>query len=232
MKICNQEDGTYLGACDTDCGYAVAQVDIDEKGNMWAVCSNAYYPNMSWTLQRWDYDETAPAPYYTLVNEWDISGIITGGMVISDIVVLQRYRRLYISHSATSWGVEIDCWDISGTDPVWLNTTTTTVAGFYGTNSFQEVHQRFVDMEVDRTDDVLAGCRILVMFMGRPSTLRTLELRKYNVDLDLLNQASLDWGSGTPDHWNNFVLDDMHDGRVVATYNGGYVGVTDKPTDW
>lgn len=230
VKICNQEDGSYVGACDTNCGYAVAQVDIDEYGNVWAVCSNAYYPNFGFTLQRWDYDPAEPAPHYKFIKEWDISAIITGSMVISDIVVLQRYRRLYISHSYGSWGVQIDCWDISGTDPVWLNNSaTTTATGFYGTNSFQEVHQRFVDMEVDRTDDVLAGCRILVMFMGRPVSNRTLELRKYNVDLDLLAQESLEF-SGV-DHWNNFVLDDMHEGRVVTTISG-YVGVTNKPSDW
>ncbi len=239
VKICNQEDGSYNGACDTECGYAVAQVDFDEYGNVWAVCSNAYYPNFGFTLQRWDYDPGAPAPHYTFVDEYDISGIISGTRVISDIVVLQRYRRLYISRSPNSgWGVHIDCWDISTDPPTWLNNATTTATGFYGTNSFQEVHQRFVDMEVDRTDDVLAGCRILLMFMGRPSVDRTLELRKYDLDLNLIASSALEFNFGFNCWFSNFVVDDEHDGRVVCIYDRftlpppGHIGVAEAPADW
>jgi len=248
VKICEQEDGSYVGAIDTECGYAVAQVDVDEHGNVWAVCSHAYYPNFDFTLQRWDYDPDAPAPYYTFVNEWDISDIIGGDKVISDIVVLERYRRLYISRSPINgWGVQVDCWDISGDDPVYLNSNTFTVSGFYGTNSFQEVHQRFVDMEVDRNDSVLAGCRITVMFMGKPAEFRTLEVKKLDLDLNVVASASIEFnhvyvddcfGTSRQMWFSNFVLDDMNDNRIVGVYDNfcvpppGYIGVTDQPTDW
>ena len=101
---------------------------------------------------------------------------------ISDIVVLQRYRRLYISAASQTgtWGVEVHSWDISQDPPVHLGMTFVTASGFYDANSLPEAHQRFVDMEIDRSDDVLAGCRILVMFMGQPVKPgpMTLELRK------------------------------------------------------
>jgi len=252
VKICSQDDGSYKGACDTDCGYAVAQVDVDEYGNVWAVCSNAYYPNFGFTLQRWDYDPDEPDPGYVFVNEWDISSVIQSDGVISDIVVLERYRRLYISHSPdpegpVSWGVSVSSWDISGADPVWLETETYTQTGFYGTNSFQEVHQRFVDMEVDRTDDVLAGCRIAVMFMGKPASNRTLEIRKLDVDLNTVAETSIEFnktyvddcfGSTRQMWFSNFILDDENDGRIVAIYDNfcvpppGYIGVAPAPTDW
>ncbi|MFH1675844.1 MAG: hypothetical protein ABIC40_02380 [bacterium] len=249
VKVCNQEDGSYVGACDTNCGYAVGQVDVDERGNIWAACSNAYYPEMSWTLQRWDYDPTIPDDFkYTKVGDWDISAYIGGDRCLSDIVVLQRYRRLYISCSNgwSPWGVRIHCWDISQDPPVHLNDALATQTGFYGTDSYQEVHQRFVDMEVDRNDDVLSGCRLEVMFMGQPSTNRTLELRKYDLDLNLLNQSSMEffwdwwWTTYYYEGWfSNFVLDDQHDSRVVAIYDrfnneapNGIIGVTNKPSDW
>jgi hypothetical protein len=166
VKVCNQSDGSYLGACDTNAGYIVAQVDVDERGNIWSIDANDYpwseggYDN-HYTIERWNYDASAPAPYYTKAGEWDISDVIGPDACISDILVLQRYRRLYVSCSSQTadWGVEIHSWDISQDPPVHLNDAFETATGFYGTDSFQEAHQRFVDMEVDRSDDVLAGCR-------------------------------------------------------------------------
>ena len=203
---------------------------------------------MSWTLQRWDYDPDEPAPHYTKVAEWDLSSWIGGDRVISDIKVLQRYRRVYISRSNgfSPWGVRIHCWDFSSGDLVHVNDVLATQTGFYGTDSYQEVHQRFVDMDVDRTDSVLAGCRLLAMFMGKPSTYRTLELRKYDVHLNLLNQSSMEfywfWSQSGYDYtgwFSNFELDDEHNGRVVAIYDRfnnpsptGIVGVTNKPSNW
>jgi hypothetical protein len=220
-------------------------VDVDERGNIWAVCANAYYPSMAWTLQRWNYDPAAPAPHYTKVGDWDLSAYIGGDKCVSDIVVLQRYRRLYISMSNgwSPWGVNVEAFDISGDTPVFLNSALGTATGFYGTDSYQEVHQRFVDMEVDRRDDVLAGCRIMLMFMGQtdPGS-RNLELRKYDLDLNLINQSSTSfyWDSpGVGPGWfSNFILDDQHEGRVVCTYDRfnlsgpGIVGVAPAVPDW
>jgi hypothetical protein len=102
-------------------------------------------------------------------------------------------------------------------------------------------------MEVDRTDDILAGCRILVMFMGKPGANRTLELRKYDVDLNLINSASIEFNYVYTDDcfnqvrqmwFSNFVLDDEHEGRVVAIYDNfcvpppGHFGVAEAPADW
>ncbi len=250
VKVCNQSDGSYVGACDTNCGYIVAQVDFDEYGNVWAVCGNDYYPSANYTLQRWDFDPAAPEPHCTKVGEYDISAAITGEQVISDIVVLQRYRRLFISASSNGgpWGVEVHSWDFSTDPPTYLGEVFTTQTNFYGTNSFQEAHQRFVDMEVDRTDSVFAGCRIMVMYMGQPGVNRTLELRKYDVNMNVINSSSLEfnfeydencWYTYHYQMWfSNFVLDDLHGGRVVAIYDNfcmpapGQIGVTNVPVDW
>ncbi|HEX9746209.1 MAG TPA: hypothetical protein VGB30_12355 [bacterium] len=240
VKIIDENDGSYIGAVDTNCGYAVAQVNFDEYGNLWAVCSNAYYPNFGFTLQRWDYDPGAPAPYYTKSGDWDLSSVIASDAVISDLVVLQRYRRLFISYSAPSWGVNIASFDFSSGEIEYITKVYTTAPSFYGVNSFQEVHQRYVDMDTDRTDSVLAGSRILVMLQGLSNGLRSVELRKYDVDLNMLGTSNIEFPDvcGETERFSNMELDDVNGGRVLCTYMHNVcaseprMGVIDAPDDW
>ena len=251
VKLCSQDDGSYVGWINVDAGRTVAQIDFDEYGNLWVVYTDTDWSNMSYSVQRWDYDPDEPSPHFVKVATWDLSTWLNGEMVISDIVALQRYRRFYISSSKGSWpeAQRVQGWDFSTGDAVYLGYVDLTTNSPLYTNNRPDAHQRFVDMEVDRSDSILAGCRLLAMQQGDvgSTTQRTLSLAKLDVHLDSLATSTIAYSHPYVDDifgkdramaFSSMCLDDINGGRIISIYYNfgvpppGYFHVGDAPSDW
>jgi hypothetical protein len=179
------------------------------------------------------------------VNEWSINAQVPGDRSIGDIIVLQRYRKMFVAcnDNAYPYGVEVHCWDISSSTPAYEGYIHFEEYDINYNTSNLECHLRLVDVKTDRSDDVLAGCRMLALFQGWPSFNRSLELRKFDVNLNQLAEASIEYvypcDPSYPGEFSNFVIDDNLGGRVLATYHQltacpspSRLLATDVPEDW
>ncbi len=245
VQFCDQDDGSYIGHIATGATQCNTQLDFDEWGNLWLVICDDYYPDYVFTLERWDYDAGEPAPHYVKVDEWNITGQIPGTRVICDVFALQRYRRVFVAcnNDAYPVGIEIHGWDFSSGSLSYLGMAHWESYNFNGLFTHPDCHMRLCDMKVDRSDDVLAGCRITAMWQQHPVFNNTLEIRKLNVDLNVVAQASLEYifpcDPSYPGEFSNWVLDYAHGGRIVGTYHRftscpdpPRMLVTDIPVGW